>query len=406
MDVVAAYRATRERVTALVTEAGPEVAELPVPACPDWTVRQVVAHLAGVCDDIVNNRLEGVGTDPWTAVQVTNRSDRSLTDLLAEWTEAGAKVEDLLATGMPEQLVFDEVTHEHDLRGALRQPGAHECDAVEMGLNFAVAGMDFSVTAAELPAVLVRSDGGQERTIGQGDTVATLTASSFDLMRSFTGRRTVAQVAALDWGGADPTPWLGALAYGPFTLPSAQWRWAGEWQPLTLYYTLDLVAQGGSVYLVQHNHTSDAAFTADAEDTAGFLYARLIAPPDQPYDVGMFHAGAIPGDESVLLQHVATRSFVLPIGFADSTAFLLNPVSTDNISLTIYKNAELIGHLEFNIDENVLGDGGQLGSFVGSTPAAEVQFSRTDRLSIFAPDIVDATASGLSITFAARAGTI
>jgi len=194
--------------------------------------------------------------------------------------------------------------------------------------------------------------------------------------------------------------------HGPFSLPSASWRWAGEWQPLTLYYTLDLVAQGGSIYLVQHNHTSDATFAADAEDIDGFRYARLLSPPDQPYDVGMFHAGGIPGDESVLLQHVATRSFVVPIGFADSTAYLLNPVSTENIVLAIYKNADLIGNLEFNIDENVLGDGGQLGSFVGLAPPAEVQFSRTDRLSIFAPDVADATASGLSITFAARAGTI
>lgn len=120
----------------------------------------------------------------------------------------------------------------------------------------------------------------------------------------------------------------------------------------------------------------------------------------------MFHAGAIPGDESVMLQHVATRSFVIPVGFADSTAYLLNAVSTDNISLAIYKNTDLIGHLEFNVDENVLSEGGQLGTFMGLTPAAEVQFNRTDRLSIFAPDAVDATASGLSITFAARTGTI
>lgn len=193
---------------------------------------------------------------------------------------------------------------------------------------------------------------------------------------------------------------------GPFTLPSASWRWAGEWQPLTAYYALDVVAQGGAIYLVQHNHTSDTTFAADAEDVTGFRYARLIAPPDQPYDVGMFHAGAIPGDQSVLLQHVATRSFVLPVGFADSTAFLLNPVSTESISLAIHKNADLIGHLEFNIDENVLGDGGQLGTFAGLTTPAEVQFSRTDRLTILAPDVVDATASGLSITFAARTGTI
>jgi len=176
---------------------------------------------------------------------------------------------------------------------------------------------------------------------------------------------------------------------GPFTLPSAQWRWAGEWQALATYYALDVITYAGSVYLVRHNHTSDATFAADAEDATGFRYA---AP--------------IPGDQSVLLQHVATRSFVLPVGFADSTAYLLNPVSTENISLAIQKNADLIGHIEFNIGENPVTDGGQLGTFVSVSPPAEIQFSRTDRLTVLAPDVADATASALSITVAARTGII
>jgi hypothetical protein len=97
---------------------------------------------------------------------------------------------------------------------------------------------------------------------------------------------------------------------------------------------------------------------------------------------------------------------VLPIGFADSTAYLLNAVSTENLSLAIYKNADLIGSIAFNVGENMLSGGGQLGAFVGISPPAEIQFNRTDRLTVFAPDVADATASGLSITFAARTGTI
>ena len=121
----------------------------------------------------------------------------------------------------------------------------------------------------------------------------------------------------------------------------------------------------------------------------------------------MFHPATVPGDGSLLLQHVATRSFVLPIGFAESTAYLLAPVGTESIVLPVQKNGVLIGHIEFNLGEGaVSGDGGQLGTFVGVTPAAEVQFVRTDRLTIWAPDTADDTAAGLSITFAGRAGTI
>ena len=36
----------------------------------EWTVKDVVAHLCGACEDILAGRLEGVATDPWTEAQV------------------------------------------------------------------------------------------------------------------------------------------------------------------------------------------------------------------------------------------------------------------------------------------------------------------------------------------------
>jgi hypothetical protein len=67
---------------------------------------------------------------------------------------------------------------------------------------------------------------------------------------------------------------------GPFTLPSAQWNWKGEWQPEIIYFALDVVSYAGSIYLVRHNHTSDVAFDPAAEDLTGFRYAQLLAAPD------------------------------------------------------------------------------------------------------------------------------
>lgn len=217
MDVVAAYRSTRERITAVVGDAGPAAAFQTVPACPRWQVRDVVAHLAGVCDDILAGNIAAAGTDPWTEAQVVKRRDRALAELLDEWAELGPKVEEALGVHMPEQLVFDEVTHEHDLRGALGPAGDRRGDPLEVALNFAVEGMDGSVRTHGLPALRICSDG-QERTIGEGEAAATLTASSFDLLRSFTGRRSTGQVLALDWGDGEGTRWLPAFAYGPFVL--------------------------------------------------------------------------------------------------------------------------------------------------------------------------------------------
>ena len=137
MDTTAAYREARSRMTKLARDAGPGVGERPVAACPEWTVRDLFAHTTGVADDILNGRLENVGTDGWTAAQVAARTDRPLDAVLDEWDEAGPRLEAMLgAGGAPEQLVFDLATHEHDLRGTLGQPGARDDDSTKVAVDW------------------------------------------------------------------------------------------------------------------------------------------------------------------------------------------------------------------------------------------------------------------------------
>ncbi|MEU2148715.1 maleylpyruvate isomerase N-terminal domain-containing protein, partial [Streptomyces globisporus] len=57
-----AYRACRENITRLVT-SDPSVAELPVPACPGWNVRDLIGHLVLVCQMAVEED-PGEITDP------------------------------------------------------------------------------------------------------------------------------------------------------------------------------------------------------------------------------------------------------------------------------------------------------------------------------------------------------
>ena len=112
-------------MTALLRGVDPEVADRRVPACPQWTVREVAAHLAGVCDDMLEGRLDGVASDGWTAAQVEARADRSLDEILDEWESARAPGRGAFGeSGVHPQMLFDEVTHEHDVRGALDRPGA------------------------------------------------------------------------------------------------------------------------------------------------------------------------------------------------------------------------------------------------------------------------------------------
>jgi uncharacterized protein (TIGR03083 family) len=214
----AAYRGVRERVTALLRGAGDDVADRPVGACPAWTVRQVVAHLTGACDDVLEGRLDGVASDAWTAAQVDARADRSLEAILDEWAELAPRVEALFgAGGVHPQMVFDAVTHEHDVRAAVDRPGAREGDGVDVAYAFVCQGFPGALRGAALPGLVFRSPGG-DVTIGD-DPQATVTATAFDLLRSCSGRRTRDQIAALDWGGADPTPWLPTFTWGPFRVP-------------------------------------------------------------------------------------------------------------------------------------------------------------------------------------------
>jgi hypothetical protein len=120
MSLGEVYARGRARITGVAEAAGDRAAATRVPACPQWSVHDVVAHLAGACDDILTGNLEGVATDAWTAAQVGKRRGASIADVLAEWAELAPRVE-AIADTFPEpygpQLITDLVTHEHDIRG-------------------------------------------------------------------------------------------------------------------------------------------------------------------------------------------------------------------------------------------------------------------------------------------------
>ena len=50
--IAAAYQGTRTRATSLLRHASEDAATRTVPACPEWTVGQLAAHMCGVCDDV------------------------------------------------------------------------------------------------------------------------------------------------------------------------------------------------------------------------------------------------------------------------------------------------------------------------------------------------------------------
>jgi uncharacterized protein (TIGR03083 family) len=219
MQIGQLYAEGRERIVGVVAGLSPEQAAAPVPTCPEWSVADVVAHLTGICADVLAGNTEGVATDPWTAAQVSARRGRSMEDLLAEWSETAPQVEAVAEAFPPElgtQWIADLTTHEHDIRTATGHPGARDSAGVETGLDFVVTiGLQPSIAALGLPPIEVRA-GDKAWPSTPGDAVGVLDAPPFELFRALTGRRSAAQICRLSWS-VDPERYLAAFEFGPFT---------------------------------------------------------------------------------------------------------------------------------------------------------------------------------------------
>jgi uncharacterized protein (TIGR03083 family) len=211
IDVGAAYRGLRERLTDLLLPLIGDGWNEKVPHCPNWTIRETVAHLVGVVDDGVNGNLAGAGTDEWTKVQIDKRVHVSGPQLLDDWNTYGPLMDARLTeVGLQSaQALFDAATHEHDLRFALNSPGSRDSDAVWVAVDFIRARI------ASRSGVALTLDG----LVVVPSSVRTqlhLTSSAFDAMRVFGSRRTEPEIRSLNWSG-DPSPVLATL---PFALPT------------------------------------------------------------------------------------------------------------------------------------------------------------------------------------------
>ena len=210
-DLALLYRDTRERLTGLVR--GLDEAELgaPVPACPSWTVSDVMYHLLAVVEDVMAGRLDRPPTDAETRAQVERHRGTAVTDVLETWAELAPPFEKLIGGAVIWPAVLDVVTHEHDVRGALGRPGARDTEAVRVGAERLVALMQPSV-----PVRVVCED--FEARVGPEDSKGpelVLRTNRFETLRWRLGRRSRAQVEVLDWS-ADPRPVLDQLfIFGP-----------------------------------------------------------------------------------------------------------------------------------------------------------------------------------------------
>ncbi|HET6964260.1 MAG TPA: maleylpyruvate isomerase N-terminal domain-containing protein [Acidimicrobiales bacterium] len=216
IDLGTAYQDSRRRLTALVAALPDDGGDrdprsVDVACCPGWTVHDVVAHLASVADDVLEGRLTGPPNDEETAAQVARWAGVPTGRVLDEWADRSPALEKLLSEVPVWPALMDVLSHEHDVRQALGEPGARDLPEIQtcayVSLKWMLTSVDMGVT---LDGRVMRPEGAEE-----DDQLLGLDTTAWEAFRFRLGRRSRAQLQAMAWTG-DPGPVLDRITvFGP-----------------------------------------------------------------------------------------------------------------------------------------------------------------------------------------------
>jgi uncharacterized protein (TIGR03083 family) len=168
--------------------------------CAGWSVGDVAAHVVGSMADVVNGRLDGLGSDEATAREVAEREGRSAADLIQELAEVTKLASDVAAgfddaaweapapSDFPgtlgqgvEALWYDTYLHADDIRAALGRPSVRGD-----GLRASVHHVAFELERLGWGPATLALDGIERVPVGGGGTLQTGDALEFVLIA--TGR--------------------------------------------------------------------------------------------------------------------------------------------------------------------------------------------------------------------------
>lgn len=219
--VAEAYLETYQRLIDWVAGLDQQELATEVPACPGWSVKDLVGHLTGIAVELGSEEVEtGIADEESTARQVAERAEASIEEVLDEWARALPRLLEIVeaAGSSLTALAIDIWTHEQDARNALGQEGGRDGLGRAMALKAAI-GSDREVTVAGLPPMQIHT-GDKTWYIGTDarelEPAVTLKVDPYEASRMLMGRRTYDEMRALAWDG-DPEPYLRYLHR--FTVP-------------------------------------------------------------------------------------------------------------------------------------------------------------------------------------------
>ena len=186
-----AWSASRERVSELILRTPLPELERVAPLTPEWRVRDIVAHLVGVAQDVSSGNFPQ-DFDAWTSAQVERLRAIDAHTLVRQWQ--GFPIGEMLSEPLAIAL-YDQATHEADICHAVGVPS--ELDHATLALLSKFTLNRFGASENDLRVTLHLD--GQEFVTGTGVNEVRLSATSFEWFRASSGRRSARQIRAMEW---------------------------------------------------------------------------------------------------------------------------------------------------------------------------------------------------------------
>jgi uncharacterized protein (TIGR03083 family) len=226
MNQLELYRHGKDMAVDLLRSLDDDALETTCAACPDWSIRDVVAHhvhYLGACatgevPQVMQDALMGddearpqaaEARDAWTQAGVERRRPLPLSSVLEEWDEVVATMPDHAA-----RAVLDLTMHLFDIKETL----GDDRDRTSPLVGEALAGYYYFALSTQLEhegtsVGLVCTDSGATL-ITDGQT-AVVSGTAYDLLRAVGGRRSRLETdSTLDWGDAPETVRAHFSVYG------------------------------------------------------------------------------------------------------------------------------------------------------------------------------------------------
>jgi uncharacterized protein (TIGR03083 family) len=228
-DLAEVYDETRRDIVALVEGLDEEGLATPVPATPEWSVHDVICHLTGDVDCILQGDFpreffesfgsaEGVVVlNEWTEGHLRARRDRPIAEVLEEWDSLTAKRllpamrgESPWPDGVPpfadRVLITDLGVHQQDLYGAFGIERNRDGAPIKIGSSGYIVTMGLRLASDGIGTLTIETPE-KSWEAGTGEPRATVRASRYEFFRALSGRRSMDQVRAYGWVG-DAEPFL------------------------------------------------------------------------------------------------------------------------------------------------------------------------------------------------------